>query len=48
MAIGYGHWETGGESPVSIVMLVSGVVPTEVSSYANCDLYSCKSVSSSF
>ena len=29
--------------PVSIVMLVMGVVPIDVSSLADCDLYSCNS-----
>ena len=34
--------------PVSIVMLVKGVVPIEVSFLANCDSYSCSSNSRSF
>ena len=38
----------GLEVPVSIIMLVRGVVPIEVSSFANCDSYSCSNNSSSF
>ena len=44
MAIGYGFCETGSAVPISIVMLVKGVVPIDVSSLANCD--SCSSNSS--
>ena len=43
MAIGYGFWETGSEFPVSIDILVRGVVLIEVSSHANCDSYFFKS-----
>ena len=32
MAIGYGFYETGLAVPVSIVMLVNGVVPIDISS----------------
>ena len=45
---GLGFWETGSEVPVSIVMLVKGVVPIEVSSLANCDSYSCNNISRLF
>ena len=38
----------GSEVPVSIVMLVRGVVPIEVSSFMNWDLYSLSNSSSSF
>ena len=38
-----GFWETGLAVPISIVMLVKGVVPIVVSSLANCDSYSCNS-----
>ena len=34
----------GSEAPVSIVMLVRGVVPIEVSSFVNWDSYSCSKV----
>ena len=34
-------WETGSVVPVSIVMLVKGVVPIVVLSLENCDSYSC-------
>ena len=37
----------GSEAPVSIVMLVRGVVPTEVSSLVNWDSYSFSKVLSS-
>ena len=37
----------GLDVPVSIVMLVRGVVPIEVSSFANWDSYSCSKASSS-
>ena len=39
--------ETGLELPVSIVMLVKGVVPIEVSSLVDCDSYSCNNSSRS-
>ena len=40
IAIEYGFCDTGSEFPVSIVISVRGVVPMEVSSYANWELYS--------
>ena len=48
MAMGKGFWETGSEVPASIVMLVKGVVPIEVSSFVNCDSYSCNNSARSF
>ena len=41
MAIGLGFCETGLAVPISIVMLIKGVVPIDVSSLVNCD--SCSS-----
>ena len=40
MAIGYGFWDTGSELPVSMVISVSGVIPMDVSSLANWEVYS--------
>ena len=46
ITIGYGFCDTGSESPVSMVISVSGVVPIDVSSYVNCEAYSLRSASS--
>ena len=38
--MGYGFCETGSAVPVSMDMLVSVVIPIDVSSFANCESYS--------
>ena len=38
-------WDTGSELPVLMVISVKGVVPMDVSSFANCVSYSFSNVS---
>ena len=44
IATGYGFWDAGLESPVSMVISVNSVVPMAVSSFANYVSYSFSSV----
>ena len=46
MAIGYGFWDMGSEVPMSMVISVKGVVPMDVSSLANWEVYCFRSASS--
>ena len=45
MAIGYGVWDTVSEVPVLIIISGRGVVPMDVSSFANWEAYSFRSAS---